>query len=300
MIYWSKYHRIVFLFLLSYFHHETSLLPQNFQETHWESLSNFLPFTTPESLKYKWLSFTHNKKHAFTNTWTFKEDNILNELVEKMAPGLLDPIKSKDIMMKWSAIAMKLNYLSKGNKLGKHCKERWLNHLSPLLNKDDWNEAEDIILLETAMQLKKKWTKVAGNFPGRTQHQVKNRFLSLIARENGVFTKAISLKESCDNLLILKAICNLKKRFHFQKKKKEVLSIEEEKFDDFSLKETYFTNFEEMESEDQRNLMIEEKENDDTFIWKILEENRNECQEMMIEENVENFQPVDFFFMTDL
>ena len=112
-------------------------------------------------------------------------------------------------------IAMHFNFQRKNNKLGKHCKERWFNHLSPLLNKAVWTDQEDILLLEDAIIHNKKWARIAFDFPGRTQHNVKNRFLSLIAREHKISSKKLSFKESCSKSLILKTLCNLKKRFNF-------------------------------------------------------------------------------------
>lgn len=39
--------------------------------------------------------------------------------------------------IKWSKIADELNAMMHGNfkKLGKHCRERWINHLNPFINK---------------------------------------------------------------------------------------------------------------------------------------------------------------------
>lgn len=185
---------------------------------HWQYLSQFLPHTTPESLKYKWLSL-QQKCSNLPNFWTVKDDYLLMETVDEKAPVLLDPMKSQNFKVKWSMIAMKFNFLSKNNKLGKHCKERWFNHLSPLLNRNIWTDHEDILLLENAIIHNKKWAKIASDFPGRTQHNIKNRFLSLIAREHHISSKKISFKDTCSKCLILKTLCNLKKRYRFSNEK---------------------------------------------------------------------------------
>ena len=137
------------------------------------------------------------------------------EIIYENEPLLLDPKNSLKIKLKWSTIAMKFNHRSKNNKLGKHCKERWFNHLCPHLNKTVWTDQEDILLLENSIIHNKKWAKIAHSFPGRTQHNVKNRFLSLIAREHKISSKKLSFKESCSKSLILTTLCNLKRRFSF-------------------------------------------------------------------------------------
>ena len=225
---------------------------------------------------------------------------------------------------------MKLNHLSgHGLKLAKHCKERWLNHLSPFLNKGDWTEEEDILLMDNAVALRRKWTKVAEKFPGRTQHQVKNRFLSLVARENGVSTKQVDLKGKHDDVAVLKAVCGLKRRFAARTKifpmftekeegvKEEEFRYEEEKanekhsfvdkimgfsaeaglskeddnIDFFSFKETDYTNCDDMYGLRENQEEIKEEK----CLWKLLEESRNEYKEMM-GEGVENGQiSLDFF-----
>lgn len=255
--------------------------------------------------------------------WSLKEDCLLNELVETYAPSLLEP-KQSQRNVKWALLAMKLNHLSgHGLKLAKHCKERWLNHLSPFLNKGDWTEEEDIHLMDHAVALRRKWTKMAEMFPGRTQHQVKNRFLSLVARENGVSTKQVDLKGKHDDVAVLKAVCGLKKRFAAKKKispketfNAEEFMLEEEKVNEnnffvdnimgfsaeaafpkeddniefFSL--TDYTHCDDMNG--WRGNQDEIKE--DKCLWKLLEESRTESKEMM-GEGVENGQiSLDFSF----
>ena len=214
-------------------------------------MSYILPSTSAESLKYKWISLTH-KPSDFQNSWNLKDDCILMEIIHNFEPALVESNSSKP-NVKWSRIAMTFNHQSKNTKLGKHCKERWFNHLSPHLNKTVWTDEEDILLLENAIAHNKKWIKIAHDFPGRTQHNVKNRFLSLIAREHKISSKKLSFKESCNKSMILSTLSNLKQRFEFSMKnnKNPLMLFQQKSSEHFDMTEffnkenTYFTGFDE-------------------------------------------------------
>ena len=61
----------------------------------------------------------------------------------------------------------------------KQCRERWTNHLSPELSKDDWSSEEDAKLWKLVKQHPKQWALIAFNLPGRSQSQARVRWKSL-------------------------------------------------------------------------------------------------------------------------
>lgn len=82
----------------------------------------------------------------------------------------------------WSFIATKMHEQDVF-RLGKQCRERWYNHLSPEVRKDPWTEEEDKIIIEAHNELGSKWTTISnmlGN--GRTPNSIKNRWNSTLKR----------------------------------------------------------------------------------------------------------------------
>jgi len=82
----------------------------------------------------------------------------------------------------WSFIATKMHDQDVF-RMGKQCRERWYNHLSPEVRKDPWTEEEDRIIIEAHNELGSKWTTIAnmlGN--GRTPNSIKNRWNSTLKR----------------------------------------------------------------------------------------------------------------------
>lgn len=75
-------------------------------------------------------------------------------------------------------------------RLGKHCRERWHNHLNPQLNSNfhtesDWNASEDLKLINLQLDMGNCWSKIAKEMTGRTENSVKNRWNSLIKKARG-------------------------------------------------------------------------------------------------------------------
>lgn len=72
--------------------------------------------------------------------WTPDEDTTLVRLVEKIGP------------QKWALIA---DYLP--NRQGKHCRERWHNHLNPRNKRCEWTKIEEWVLYLLHRKLENQW-----------------------------------------------------------------------------------------------------------------------------------------------
>jgi Myb-like DNA-binding domain len=92
-------------------------------DSDWSFLSEMIPNTTCTRLKMKWVSLQNSKNQK--EPWSVEDLCLLSEIV----------LKNKG--NKWTKIAEEFNSKSKSKivRLGKHCREKWNNHLNPDLKK---------------------------------------------------------------------------------------------------------------------------------------------------------------------
>lgn len=111
--------------------------------------------------------------------FTTSEDNLLTDIINK------NPKKN------WSKITEIFNdkIMSKCNsylqmRTERQIKERWVNYLSPDINRDPWTDEEDELLIAKHSELGPKWVAISNFFKGRTDIALKNRFRTITAKGN--------------------------------------------------------------------------------------------------------------------
>ncbi|EFC44400.1 hypothetical protein NAEGRDRAFT_79798 [Naegleria gruberi] len=98
-------------------------------------------------------------------SWSEIEDEKLLQLVKKHGPK------------RWSFIASHLE-----GRVGKQCRERYLNHLDPKIKKNAWTEEEDSIIIEMHEKHGNQWAKISKFLEGRTANAIKNHWNSTLSK----------------------------------------------------------------------------------------------------------------------
>jgi hypothetical protein len=94
--------------------------------------------------------------------WTVPEDAQLRDLVKLHGEH------------SWTKIAESLP-----GRVGKQCRDRWTNHLSPQLDKNKWTPELDAVLFDAVERMGKQWAEISRTvLPGRSDLSIKNRYYS--------------------------------------------------------------------------------------------------------------------------
>ena len=62
------------------------------------------------------------------------------------------------------------------NRSTRQCRERYNNHLAPIIKKGNWTKEEDVLIVKLQLELGNQWSKIALQLPGRSDNSVKNRW----------------------------------------------------------------------------------------------------------------------------
>jgi hypothetical protein len=130
----------------------------------WDVIARQFPQKTSQQVSDRWNKVANPE--LVKGSWTDEEDRQITAWVQVHGP------KS------WTALAATMH-----GRLGKQCRERWVNSLDPDLARRPWTEEEDRILIEHQTKWGNKWAKIASLLEGRTDNSVKNRWNSSLKRK---------------------------------------------------------------------------------------------------------------------
>jgi hypothetical protein len=143
------------------------------------------------------------KKPAIKSTWQEYFDSVASEWARNRprstpSPPAARPTSSGQHKSKWTpeedtvlAAAIRMHGTASWRSVaedvpgrsGKQCRERWLGHMAPDVNRDAWSPAEDVVLISKHRECGSHWAKIRQSLPGRSTSSVKNRWKWLCRRD---------------------------------------------------------------------------------------------------------------------
>ena len=115
------------------------------------------------------------KSNHQRSSFTYEEDELIRNLVKKNGEN-------------WDFIA---NYFPEKNK--RQCRERYNKYLKPNISNKDWTNEEEELLMQKYNEIGPKWVAISKYFEGRTDINVKNRWVVLM-RKNKINLSSTNIK----------------------------------------------------------------------------------------------------------
>uniref|UniRef100_A0A1J3FTC9 Transcription factor MYB23 n=1 Tax=Noccaea caerulescens TaxID=107243 RepID=A0A1J3FTC9_NOCCA len=115
--------------------------------------------------------------------WTVEEDKILMDYVQTHGQG------------HWNRIAKKTGL----KRCGKSCRLRWMNYLSPNVNRGNFTDQEEDLIIRLHKLLGNRWSLIAKRVPGRTDNQVKNYWNTHLSKKLGPGDHSSAAKPAYDS-----------------------------------------------------------------------------------------------------
>jgi hypothetical protein len=139
------------------------LVQSSFGAPNWAHISKSFPGKSETQVAERWTKVLDPS--LLKGSWTRHEDEVIVSYVTE------NGTKS------WA----KLSELLPG-RIGKQCRERWVNALDPSLDRGPWTPEEDQMMCELHRRFGNHWTKIAAAIPNRSDNAVKNRWHSTLSR----------------------------------------------------------------------------------------------------------------------
>ena len=157
------------------------------EKINWNDLSKNFPGKSSQQILERWTKVLDPT--LMKGSWTRQEDETIITFV--MQHGT----KS------WTKLAELLP-----GRIGKQCRERWINHLDPDINRGPWTLEEDNKIIELHKQYGNKWVKISAMMPHRSDNSIKNRWNSTLSKR----AKQMELQEKLSQNTMTSELKNVK------------------------------------------------------------------------------------------
>jgi nuclear transport factor 2 (NTF2) superfamily protein len=153
----------------------------------WSLVASMVKGRTAMQCSTRWQGALNTTIHK--GKWEAEEDRILVTAVEKwreehppQSPGYDSDDDEQAETIPWGMIATMLPR----RRTGIQCQARWSEALDPTVRKGKWTPEEDEMLFKGVAEHGQCWIKVASRVRGRTQRQIRTRWMQIRGRDKGV------------------------------------------------------------------------------------------------------------------
>lgn len=145
------------------------------QPVNWFEICRHFPNRTQTQVVERWTKVLD--PGLLKGSWTRQEDETIIQFVAHHGT------KS------WARLASLLP-----GRIGKQCRERWVNHLDPTISHGPWTAAEDQLLIDLHNKFGNHWTKIGEMIPNRSDNAIKNRWNSTLAKRIQAFPETPTIE----------------------------------------------------------------------------------------------------------
>ena len=137
---------------------QLAIAVQRCNKKNWKKIASFVKGKSAAQCSQRWQKVIDPSIKK--GQWTAEEDEIL-----------LAYVRTHGKPSNWAKVCV-------DGRTAKQCRERFLSHLDPSLNKDKFSDKEDEIIL-CGKREGKSWAQILLELPGRTSNLVKSRYKTL-------------------------------------------------------------------------------------------------------------------------